>query len=129
LWKGGSIIRAKILDKIEAAYTTNADLPNLMLDPEFAKDLNARQMSWRRIVTLCIASGIACPALSSALTYFDSYRREILPANLIQAQRDYFGGHTYERTDRPGLYHTAWTKNHKDIGDVNQRVHGETEKY
>merc|ERR1739842_86569 len=100
--KGGSIIRSKILDKyftlilrIDIAFQRDENLTNLMLDPEFSKILNTRQMSWRRIVTLCIASGIACPAMSSALTYFDSYRREILPANLIQAQRDYFGGHTY----------------------------------
>jgi len=128
LWKGGCIIRAKILDKIDSAFKRDVNLSNLMLDQEFSKILNARHMSWRRIVTLCIASGIACPALSSALSYFDSFRRDILPANLIQAQRDYFGGHTYERTDRPGPHHTIWTKNHKDIGDVHQRAVGETKE-
>mmetsp|Transcript_16338 Transcript_16338/g.23267 ORF Transcript_16338/g.23267 Transcript_16338/m.23267 type:complete len:495 (+) Transcript_16338:152-1636(+) len=127
MWKGGCIIRAKLLDKIQAAFTKNPDLPNLMMDPSFAKELNERQMSWRRIVTLCIASGITCPALSASLTYFDSYRRESLPANLTQAQRDFFGGHTYERIDHPDgtPFHCAWTKAHKDIGDISQRTAGE----
>mmetsp|Transcript_12586 Transcript_12586/g.14773 ORF Transcript_12586/g.14773 Transcript_12586/m.14773 type:complete len:495 (+) Transcript_12586:112-1596(+) len=127
MWRGGCIIRAKLLDKIQAAYQLAGDdsLPNLMVDPGFAGELNAGQMAWRRIVTLCIASGIACPALSASLNYFDSYRRETLPANLTQAQRDFFGGHTYERTDRAGVFHCAWTDSHKDIGDITQRTQGE----
>jgi len=126
MWRGGCIIRAKLLDKIQAAYTLGGpSLPNLMVDPGFAAELNAGQMAWRRIVTLCIASGIACPALSASLNYFDSYRRETLPANLTQAQRDFFGGHTYERTDRSGVFHCAWTDSHKDIGDISERTQGE----
>jgi len=126
MWRGGCIIRAKLLDKIQAAYQLAGDsLPNLMVDPGFAGELNAGQMAWRRIVTLCIASGVPCPALSASLNYFDSYRRETLPANLTQAQRDFFGGHTYERIDRPGVFHCAWTDSHKDIGDITQRTQGE----
>ena len=128
LWKGGCIIRAALLDKIQAAFANDENLPNLMVDPGFAAELNTRQMAWRRIVTLCIASGIACPALSASLNYFDSYRRENLPANLTQAQRDFFGGHTYERIDREGPHHCAWTKKHKDIGDINERTAGEQAK-
>jgi len=133
MWRGGCIIRAKLLDKIQAAYMVDSGggvggegpLPNLMIDPGFAAELNAGQMAWRRVVTLCIASGIACPAMSASLNYYDSYRRDSLPANLTQAQRDYFGGHTYERTDREGAFHCAWTKSHKDIGDVTERTAGE----
>ena len=84
IWKGGCIIRAGFLDRIKGAFQRDADLPNLLVDPDFAAELNRRQSSWRRIVSLCIASGIACPALSSSIAYFDSYRRERLPANLTQ---------------------------------------------
>ena len=125
MWKGGCIIRAKLLDKIQAALAKDKSLPNLMVDPDFAEELNTRQMSWRRVVTLCIASGITCPALSASLNYFDSYRRETLPANLTQAQRDFFGGHTYERIDKDGPFHCAWTKTHKAIGDITERTAGE----
>jgi|UniRef100_A0A7S2XQR7 6-phosphogluconate dehydrogenase len=125
LWKGGCIIRAKLLDKIQAALATDADLVNLMVDPGFAAELNERQMSLRRIVTLCISHGIACPALSATLTYYDSYRRESMPANLTQGQRDFFGGHTFERIDREGPHHTLWDDSHKDIGDITQRTAGE----
>mmetsp|Transcript_16523 Transcript_16523/g.20199 ORF Transcript_16523/g.20199 Transcript_16523/m.20199 type:complete len:496 (+) Transcript_16523:203-1690(+) len=125
MWKGGCIIRAKLLDKIQNALKKDPDLPNLMLDPDFARELNEKQMSWRRIVTLCVASGIACPSLSASLSYFDSYRRENLPANLTQAQRDFFGGHTYERIDKEGPFHCAWTKKHKEIGDLASRSAGE----
>lgn len=125
MWKGGCIIRAKLLDQIQAAFANDVNLPNLMVDPGFARELNNRQMAWRRIVTLCIASGIACPSLSSSLSYFDSYRRANLPANLTQAQRDFFGGHTYERIDREGPHHTAWTDSHKAIGDISERTAGE----
>lgn len=125
MWKGGCIIRAKLLDKIQAAFSNDPNLANLMIDPGFADSLNKGQMAWRRIVTLCIASGIACPALSASLNYFDSYRRESLPANLTQAQRDFFGGHTYERIDAEGPHHCAWTKAHKDIGNIDERTAGE----
>eukprot|EP00590_Aulacoseira_subarctica_P006959 CAMPEP_0172419652 /NCGR_PEP_ID=MMETSP1064-20121228/6046_1 /TAXON_ID=202472 /ORGANISM="Aulacoseira subarctica , Strain CCAP 1002/5" /LENGTH=467 /DNA_ID=CAMNT_0013159215 /DNA_START=187 /DNA_END=1590 /DNA_ORIENTATION=- len=125
IWKGGCIIRAKLLDKIQAAFETDKNLANLVIDPSFSSELNVRQMPWRRIVTLCVASGIACPSLCASLNYFDQYRRESLPANLIQAQRDFFGGHTYERLDRDGQFHCLWDDAHKDIGDLNARTTGE----
>ena len=125
MWRGGCIIRAELLAKIQDAFARDVDLANLMVDPTFASELNARQMAWRRVVTLGIASGISCPALSASLTYYDQYRRESLCAKMVQAQRDFFGGHTYERTDRPGTFHTAWTDAHKDIGDLSGRVAGE----
>lgn len=124
IWKGGCIIRAAFLDRIKAAFVLDPDLANLMVDPDFAAELNRRQPAWRRIVSLAVASGIAAPSLSSSLSYFDSYRRERLPANLTQAQRDFFGGHSYERTDRPGPHHARWTAAHKDIGDLAGRTAG-----
>ncbi|KAG6396688.1 hypothetical protein SASPL_142843 [Salvia splendens] len=101
IWKGGCIIRAMFLDHIKKAYDRNPDLANLLVDPEFAKEIIDRQSAWRRVVTLAINSGFSTPGMSSSLAYFDTYRRERLPANLVQAQRDYFGAHTYERTDMP----------------------------
>ncbi len=125
IWKGGCIIRAKLLDKIQAAFVTNTSLSNLLLDPSFSSELNVRQTPWRRIVSLCVASGIPCPSLCASLNYFDQYRSDRLPANLIQAQRDFFGGHTYERLDRDGQFHCLWDESHKDIGDVKSRTTGE----
>jgi len=125
LWMGGCIIRAKLLDSIHMAFRKNPALPNLMVDPGFAEQLIGAQSSWRRMVALCATSGIACPSLCGSLMYFDTYRRERLPACLTQAQRDFFGGHTYERIDMPGRFHTAWTDAHKDIGDVAGRTAGE----
>jgi 6-phosphogluconate dehydrogenase len=110
IWKGGCIIRAKFLDRIKKAYDRNPLLPNLLVDGEFAEEINARQPAWRRVVSLCVASGIACPSFSASLGYFDQYRRARLPANLTQAQRDFFGAHTYERTDKEGWFHTEWSK-------------------
>lgn len=112
------------MDDIQAALARDENLSNLMVDEKFAQALNDRQMAWRRIVTLCVASGVPCPALAGSLNYFDSYRRANLPANLTQAQRDFFGGHTYERTDREGVFHCAWTDSHHDIGNVNERSAG-----
>lgn len=125
MWRGGCIIRADLLKKITAAFEKDPNLENLLMDPGFAKETNDRQMSWRRIVSLGVAAGIATPALSASLAYYDQYRRERLPANLIQAQRDYFGGHTYERIDRDGNFHCLWNESHKDIGDVTGRTAGE----
>lgn len=125
LWRGGCIIRAALLSKITAALQKNPNLPNLLVDPTFAQEINERQMSWRRIVTVGVAFGIATPALSAALSYYDQYRRARLPANLIQGQRDFFGGHTYERTDREGIFHCLWDDTHKDIGDLAGRTAGE----
>jgi 6-phosphogluconate dehydrogenase len=125
MWRGGCIIRAALLGKIVAAYQHNVDLPNLMVDPGFAKEINDRHLAWRRVVALGVSAGIATPALSAALGYYDQYRRANLPANLIQAQRDFFGGHTYSRTDREGTFHCLWDDTHKDIGDLSGRTAGE----
>ncbi|XP_010261979.1 PREDICTED: 6-phosphogluconate dehydrogenase, decarboxylating 1, chloroplastic [Nelumbo nucifera] len=110
IWKGGCIIRAVFLDRIKKAYQRNPHLANLLVDPEFAREIVQRQAAWRRVVGLAIAAGISTPGMSASLSYFDTYRRARLPANLVQAQRDLFGAHTYERIDRPGSYHTEWTK-------------------
>ena len=125
MWRGGCIIRAKLLAQIEEALTKDPGLKNLMVDSNFAAELNSRHMAWRRIVGLGVASGIALPAMSSSLGYYDQYRRERLPANLVQGQRDFFGGHTYERTDKAGTFHTLWDDTHKDIGDLSGRTAGE----
>ncbi|MCC6175517.1 MAG: NADP-dependent phosphogluconate dehydrogenase [Chloroflexi bacterium] len=108
IWTGGCIIRARLLGEIMSAYRANPDLPNMMLAPELAPRLNERTKALREVVQLARALGIPCPAMSAALDYFDSYRAARLPANLIQAQRDYFGAHTYQRVDRPGVFHTEW---------------------
>jgi 6-phosphogluconate dehydrogenase len=125
MWRGGCIIRAALLTKIKNALARNRNIPNLLVDPTFAQELSERQLAWRRIVSLSIAAGIATPALSAALNYYDQYRRASLPANLIQAQRDFFGGHTYQRTDMEGTYHCLWDETHKDIGDLAGRTAGE----
>ncbi|MCL2649674.1 MAG: decarboxylating NADP(+)-dependent phosphogluconate dehydrogenase [Candidatus Azobacteroides sp.] len=111
MWRGGCIIRSVFLGKIKEAFDKNPDLTNLLLDPFFKEKVLSSQESWRKVVTAAIMNGIPVPALSSALTYFDGYRAERLPANLLQAQRDYFGAHTYERVDKPRgeFFHTNWT--------------------
>ena len=108
IWRGGCIIRARFLDRIKDAYSSQPDLANLMLAPYFTDVLKNTQDGWRRTVGEAARLGIPIPAFSSALAYYDGYRRERLPANLIQAQRDLFGAHTYERTDRPGAFHSQW---------------------
>jgi 6-phosphogluconate dehydrogenase len=108
IWRGGCIIRARFLNDIRKAFTRTPDLPNLMIDPEFASAMNARQAALRKVVALAAESGIPALAFSSALAYFDAYRSARLPANLTQAQRDYFGAHTYRRLDRKGSFHTEW---------------------
>ena len=110
IWKGGCIIRAAILDRIRAAFRGDPGLPNLLLDPDFAREIAERQDSWRRTLGRAQQWGIPVPAFSASLVYFDGYRSPRLPAYLLQAQRDYFGAHTYERTDRPGVFHTHWTQ-------------------
>ena len=109
IWTGGCIIRARLLSAIQAAFRESPALPNMMLAPQFASVLNERTAGLRRTVTLARSLGMPCPAMSASLDYFDSYRQERLPANLIQAQRDYFGAHTYQRIDRPGVFHTEWS--------------------
>ena len=110
IWKGGCIIRAVFLDRIKKAYKRNPNLASLIVDPEFAREMVHRQAAWRRVVGLAISAGISTPGMCASLAYFDTYRRARLPANLVQAQRDLFGAHTYERVDRPGSFHTEWTK-------------------
>ena len=111
MWRGGCIIRSVFLGKIKEAFDKNPNLENLLLDPFFTGVIQDAQDSWRRVVAAAVQNGIPVPALSSALAYFDGYRSERLPANLLQAQRDYFGAHTYERIDKPRgeFFHTNWT--------------------
>ncbi|MEA5079261.1 MAG: NADP-dependent phosphogluconate dehydrogenase [Anaerolineaceae bacterium] len=109
IWRGGCIIRARFLNDISAAFKRSPDLANLMMDPQFAGIMNSHQAALRKVVALAAENGIPVLALGSALAYYDAYRSERLPANLTQAQRDYFGAHTYRRTDREGSFHTEWT--------------------
>ena len=111
IWRGGCIIRSVFLNRITEAYRADPALPNLMLAPFFRDRLAAAQAGWRRVIAAAVAAGIPVPAFSSALAYYDGYRCENLPANLLQGQRDYFGAHTYERTDGPRgeFHHTDWT--------------------
>jgi 6-phosphogluconate dehydrogenase len=111
MWRGGCIIRSAFLSKIKEAFDNNPFITNLLLDPFFREKVEKAQNGWRRVVSAAVANGIPVPAISSALGYFDGYRCEKLPANLLQAQRDYFGAHTYERTDKPRgeYFHTNWT--------------------
>jgi 6-phosphogluconate dehydrogenase len=109
IWQGGCIIRAQFLKRIKDAYERNPSLPNLLMDPEFARELGARQISWRRAISLAVQNGLLMPTMMASLSYYDSYRRERLPASLIQAQRDFFGAHTYQRIDREGTFHTEWS--------------------
>ena len=108
IWRGGCIIRAKFLGKIKEAYDRDPALANLLLDPYFTEIVHDGQREWREVVATAATIGIPVPAFSSALSYYDSYRSATLSANMIQAQRDYFGAHTYGRTDRPGVFHTEW---------------------
>ncbi|WIA12411.1 hypothetical protein OEZ85_012454 [Tetradesmus obliquus] len=111
IWKGGCIIRAGFLDRIKQAYQRDSNLPSLLVDPPFAKDLAERDAAWRRVVALAVTNGVPAPGMMASLSYFDTYRRERLPANLVQAQRDFFGSHTYQRTDKEGWFHTVWDEN------------------
>jgi 6-phosphogluconate dehydrogenase len=108
IWKGGCIIRAGFLNKIKKAFDENPALPNLLLAPEFKQTILDRQAAWRDVIVTAAKLGIPVPAFSASLDYFDSYRRDRLPQNLTQAQRDYFGAHTYKRTDKEGSFHTEW---------------------
>jgi 6-phosphogluconate dehydrogenase len=111
MWRGGCIIRSAFLGKIKEAFDNNPSITNLLLDPFFKDKVEKAQNGWRNVVAAAVTNGIPVPAISSALGYFDGYRCEKLPANLLQAQRDYFGAHTYERTDKPRgeFFHTNWT--------------------
>jgi 6-phosphogluconate dehydrogenase len=110
IWRGGCIIRARFLDRIKDAYQKDPSLPSLLLDAYFRQVVTKRQAGLRQVVAEATLHGLPVPGLSSACAYYDSYRREVLPANLIQAQRDFFGAHTYRRTDKKGVFHTDWAK-------------------
>ncbi len=108
IWRGGCIIRAGLLEDIRAVFGAQPDLPNLLLAEPFRSAIAERQDAWRRVIALAVQHGVPVPALSASLAYFDAYRSERLPANLTQAQRDYFGSHTYRRIDQQGTFHTEW---------------------
>ncbi|RUY14797.1 NADP-dependent phosphogluconate dehydrogenase, partial [Mesorhizobium sp. M7A.F.Ca.CA.001.13.2.1] len=111
MWRGGCIIRSRFLGKIKEAYDNDPKLTNLLLDKFFRGEIKKCQRGWRNVIAMAAKKGIPTPAFSTALNFYDSYRCENLPANLLQAQRDYFGAHTYERLDKPRgeFFHTNWT--------------------
>ena len=115
IWRGGCIIRAQFLDRIKDAYAESPDLPNLMLAPFFQDVLGSAQRAWRSVAKQAIDQGVPIPAFASSLAYYDGYRRARGPANLIQGLRDYFGSHTYHRTDREGSYHTRWAQDGTEV--------------
>jgi 6-phosphogluconate dehydrogenase len=110
LWRGGCIIRAEFLEDIKAAFDKNPKLENLLLDDFFKNAIDKAQPSWRRVIATAVTLGLPIPGFAAALSYYDGYRRERLPANLLQAQRDYFGAHTYQRIDKEGSFHTDWIR-------------------
>ena len=110
IWRGGCIIRAGLLEHIRSAYLAKPGLSNIMVDDFFAAELSKSQSSLRKVIKTAVDAGIPLATMSSALSYYDAYRHGWLPANLIQAQRDYFGAHTYMRTDRTGIFHTHWNQ-------------------
>ena len=111
MWRGGCIIRSQFLGKIKEAFTKNPQLKNLLLDPYFSQQIQMRQVGWRQVISKAAELGVTTPCFSTALTFYDGYRTARLPANLLQAQRDFFGAHTYERADKPRgqFFHTNWT--------------------
>jgi 6-phosphogluconate dehydrogenase len=115
IWRGGCIIRAQFLNRIADAYAEAPDLQVLLTAPYFVDALERAQDAWRRIVAQAASSGIPSPAFSSSLAYYDGLRADRLPAALIQGQRDFFGAHTYRRTDRPGTFHTLWSGDRSEI--------------
>jgi 6-phosphogluconate dehydrogenase len=117
MWRGGCIIRSAFLGKIKQAFEKQPELTNLLLDDYFKSEIETAQTGWRKVVATAIEHGIPIPAMSSALSFYDGYRRDWLPANLLQAQRDYFGAHTYERIDKPRgtFFHTNWTGRGGDV--------------
>jgi 6-phosphogluconate dehydrogenase len=120
MWRGGCIIRSAFLGDIKRAFDRTPDLKSLLLDDFFKGLINDGQDAWRRVVSAAAQMGIPVPAFSTALAFYDAYRSERLPANLIQAQRDYFGAHTYERVDRPRgeFFHTNWTGRGGDVSST-----------
>lgn len=124
MWRGGCIIRSSFLSNIKAAFDKEAGLASLMLDDWFRRKMDAAQKGWRRVAALAIQHGLACPAITSALAFYDGYRSAQLPANLLQAHRDYFGAHTYERVDQPRgrFFHTNWTGRGGDTASTAYQV-------
>jgi 6-phosphogluconate dehydrogenase len=114
LWRGGCIIRARFLERIKEAFDADPKLENLLLAPYFGEVVKKAQPAWRNVVSTAVNLGIPVPGFTTALTYYDGYRQERLPANLLQAQRDYFGAHTYERIDKPGVFHTDWIRERRE---------------
>ena len=124
MWRGGCIIRSAFLKDIKEAFDVNPKLENLLLAPFFQEKVENAQNSWRRVCSTAIENGIPLPAITAALGYFDGFRSERLPANLLQAQRDYFGAHTYERVDKPRgeFFHTNWTGRGGDTASTTYEV-------
>src|SRR5215207_4389489 len=124
MWRGGCIIRSRFLGKIKEAFDKNPQLANLLLDPYFTEEVQRCQPGWREVIAMAVRAGIPVPAFSTALAFFDGYRTANLPANLLQAQRDYFGAHTYERTDKPRgkFHHTNWTGRGGDTASSSYNV-------
>ena len=117
LWRGGCIIRAQFLDRIKEAFDRDPSIENLLLHPYFRDAVHHAQDAWREVVVRATQLGLPVPAFSAALAYFDGYRRATLPANLLQAQRDYFGAHTYRRIDKEGTFHTDWIRERREPRD------------
>jgi 6-phosphogluconate dehydrogenase len=115
IWRGGCIIRARFLDRIREAYEADTGLRNLLFAEYFRDAVGHAQDAWRRVVATAAELGIATPAFASSLAYYDGFRRERGPANLLQAQRDFFGAHTYQRIDRPGYFHTHWSTDGQEV--------------
>jgi len=115
IWRGGCIIRAAFLDRIRAAFDARPDLPSLLSDRQFAEEIGAAQDDWRSVVTAAVGHGVPTPGFSAALAYYDALRAERLPAALTQGQRDFFGAHTYRRTDREGSFHTLWGGDRSEV--------------
>jgi 6-phosphogluconate dehydrogenase len=115
IWRGGCIIRARFLDRIREAYERDPRLSNLLLAEYFTDAVASAQDAWRRVVATAVDLGVPVPTFSSSLAYYDGYRRERLPANLIQGLRDFFGAHTYRRTDREGTFHTRWSQDGREV--------------
>ena len=115
IWRGGCIIRAAFLDRIRAAYAANPQLPTLLADPDFAREVAGAQDAWREVVSTAVSEGIPVPGFSAALAYYDALRAERLPAALVQGLRDFFGAHTYRRTDAEGSFHTLWADDRSEV--------------
>lgn len=123
IWKGGCIIRAAFLDRIKQAYRRDPALPNLLVDADFAREIADQQGAWRRVVALAATRGVSVAGMASSLAYFDAYRRARLPANLVQAQRDFFGSHTYERDDAEGWHHTVWDERYGSADSITTKAY------